>query len=481
MRGWLRIAGGVAACAAVIVPARGTVRREPPAETLALVHATVIDGTGAPPRPGMTVLVRGSRIAAVAPDGARPLPPGARVVDLRGRYLIPGLIDAHVHMGTIPRPPEVARGVLRAALLGGVTSVRDMGGSLDVVGPLARDGARNDFDSPRIFYSAIMAGPGGWFEGERGRRMAGAYPVGEAPAVRRVDAATDVRRVIAEAKAAGVSGIKVYNTVDPALIRRLVAEAHRQGLRAWSHLAVDPGRPGEVVAAGVDVVSHGDMFVGEVMPAPRPGATVEEQRAVRDSVVRATPPGSAPFSAVLDAMRRRGTILDATLYIIAGAAVDTAGRPNERYARLLDFAAAMVRRADSAGVPVAAGTDHIGGSTPNIHAELQLLVSRAGLTPLEALRAATSTGARAIGAQDSLGTVAPGKVADLVVLAADPSRDIRNTQTVVMVLKGGRVLERTTPWRPGPHASPPSARADVRTLDSSAGAQQLAGHGTRSR
>lgn len=82
---------------------------------------------------------------------------------------------------------------------------------------------------------------------------------------------------------------------------------------------------------------------------------------------------------------------------------------------------------------------------------------RAGLTPLEALRAATLDGARALGAQDSLGTVAAGKLADLVVLAADPARDIRNTQTVVAVVKGGVMRERTISWRQGPHASPPPA------------------------
>ena len=95
----------------------------------------------------------------------------------------------------------------------------------------------------------------------------------------------------------------------------------------------------------------------------------------------------------------------------------------------------MTRRANRVGIPIVAGTDAIGGSAANLHAELQLLVDSAGLSPLEALRAATVNGARAIGLQDSLGTIAPGKIADLVVLRGDPSRDIRNTQTVTMVIK----------------------------------------------
>jgi len=362
-----------------------------------------------------------------------------------------------VHFGTIPRPPEVVRGLLEATLMGGVTTVRDMGGALHVVRPLALASHDAASLSPRIYYSAIVAGPGGWFNGERGRRMAGGYAPGESPAVRRVGAGTDVRRVIAEARAAGVTGIKIYNTVPPALMAALAAEAHRQGLRVWSHFSVDPGRPSDVVAAGADVVSHADMLLGQVMPSPPADTAVEAQRLVRDSVVRVLSPDDPRLRELLALMRRRGTMLDETLFVVAGAATDSAGRPNPRYTALLVFAVQMVRRAHAAGVPLAAGTDAVGGSTPNLHAELQLLVGRAGLTPLEAIRAATLDGARALGAEDSLGTIATGKLADLVVLSADPSRDIRNTQAVVAVMKGGILRERARPWRTGPHASPPPA------------------------
>jgi hypothetical protein len=444
----------LAAAAAAVPLARGSGGQEP--SVLALVHATVIDGTGAAPRPNLTVLIRGARIVQVAGDGEVRIPAGARVVELRGKYVIPGLIDAHVHLGTTPRPPDVARGVLEASLMGGVTSVRDMGGALHVVRPLALAARDARTPSPRIFYSAIMAGPGAWFDGERGRRMAGGYAPGESPAVRRVGAGTDVRRVIADARAAGVTGIKLYNTVPRPLLAALAAEAHRQGLRVWSHLSVDPGRPWDVVSADADVVSHADMFVAQVMPPPADTA-VEAQRLVRDSVVRARSPDDPRLRALTALMLRRGTLLDETLYVVADAAIDAQGHPNRRYAELFAFAAAMARRANAAGVPLAAGTDHLGGSTPNLHAELQLLVDRAGLTPLQAIRAATLNGARALGAQDSLGTVAAGKLADLVVLAADPSRDIRNTQTVVAVVKGGVMRERTAPWRTGPLAAPPPA------------------------
>lgn len=455
----------LAACVIALIAAipialrRADAAAEP--TVIALTHATVIDGTGAAPRPNTTIVIRGTRIVQVADDADARIPAGARTVDLRGRFVIPGLIDSHVHFGTQPRPDNVLRGLMDALLMGGVTTMRDMGGALHVVQPLARASHDPRTASPRIYYSAIMAGPGGWFDGERGRGMAGGYAPGDAPGVRRVGPGTDVRRVIADAKAAGVTGIKLYNSLSPALASTLAAEAHGQGLRVWSHFHLDDSRPMEVVAAGVDVVTHADMFVWQAMPPLPAGTEVEAQRLVRDSVIRVLSHDDARLRAVIAEMRRRGTMLDETLYVVAGAATDSAGRPSPRYAPLLAFSVEMVRRAHAAGVPIAAGTDAAGGSTPNLHAELQLLVNRAGLTPLETIRAATLNGARALGAQDSLGTLAVGKVADLVVLSADPSRDIRNTQTVVSVMKGGVMRDRTRPLRTGPLASPPPA-ADAR-------------------
>ena len=118
---------------------------------------------------------------------------------------------------------------------------------------------------------------------------------------------------------------------------------------------------------------------------------------------------------------------------------------------------------NAAGVQILAGTDAIGRQTPFLHAELQLLVRQAGLTPLQAIRAATLNGATALGLQDSTGTVQANRWADLIVLRADPSKDIRNTQTVRYVLRGGVVHERTMPWVavPGEAAgatAPPRAR-----------------------
>jgi len=170
-------------------------------------------------------------------------------------------------------------------------------------------------------------------------------------------------------------------------------------------------------------------------------------------------PDDARLTSLLGQMRKAGTMLDPTMFIMAQTgATDTSTARVDRLTSAFRFNAAMIRRTVAAGIPIVAGTDAIGGSTANLHAELQLLVDSAGLSPLQALRAAGENAARAIGVQDSLGTVAAGKLADLVVLRANPAADIRNTQTVAMVMKAGVIYPRTTPRSPGPLAQPPASR-----------------------
>ena len=128
------------------------------AQTTALTGATLIDGTGAPARPHQDILVKGERIVAVAPHGGIADARDARRVDLAGRFIIPGIIDSHVHLAT---PPDMARAraILRRNLYGGVTAVRDMADDLRAVGELSREALAAEIPSPDIYYAAVMAGP----------------------------------------------------------------------------------------------------------------------------------------------------------------------------------------------------------------------------------------------------------------------------------------------------------------------------------
>ncbi len=259
---------------------RPTLSQSIGANSLAITHVTVIDGTGAPPKADMTVLIENGRFTGIQPSSAS-LPRGIREMNLAGRFVIPGLIDAHVHLGTQRRAPGMMQQVLRSCFMGGLTGVRDMGGSFGIVGPLATLARSDTAPMPRIVYSAIVAGPGSWIEGDRGRFMAGDAPLGQGPTVRRLIDSADAVSAVASAKASGAAGIKIYNTIAPSLVRIVAAEARRNGLRVWSHLWVDPGTPSDVLSAGAEVVSHGDMFVAEVLDSAARAGAVTDYRAAR--------------------------------------------------------------------------------------------------------------------------------------------------------------------------------------------------------
>jgi imidazolonepropionase-like amidohydrolase len=221
----------------------------------------------------------------------------------------------------------------------------------------------------------------------------------------------------------------------------------------WSHFFVDPAKPSEVITAGAEVVSHGDMFVAEVLDSAARHGPVATYRKARGIAYRDTGLVSRPeVRRLISMMKERRVILDPTLFIMR-AMPDSNGRVDPDRGRLFHSAVLFTRAAQRAGVDVSAGTDAIGGSTPNIHVELQLLVDSVGMTPLQAIRAATLVSARALGMADDVGTVERGKRADLVILAADPSVDIARTISVVGVMKAGRYYARERPM-----ATPPGAR-----------------------
>lgn len=128
-------------------------------ETLALMNVTVIDGNGGPPQRNMTVVISGERIADMFATGKKRVPAGATVMNLRGHYLIPGLIDSHYHLTLGMRSKEAEAAFRRFAFLGGVTAIRDMAGDAIALGELAKTATDRTVQSPRIYYSALMAGP----------------------------------------------------------------------------------------------------------------------------------------------------------------------------------------------------------------------------------------------------------------------------------------------------------------------------------
>ncbi|MCC6243863.1 MAG: serine hydrolase [Gemmatimonadaceae bacterium] len=424
-----------------------------------LSNVTVIDGTGAPAQTAQDIVIRDGRIAEIVAHGRAVDTAFAERLALDGRVVMPGLIDAHVHMATYEREPRMQDALLKAALLGGVTTVRDMGGNIAELRAMAARANAPSAASARLYYSAVMSGPQTmWFTDARRTYFAAGAPVGQSPGVRAIGPDADISRIVAEAQASGATGLKLYATLPPATMRALTREAKRRGMRVWAHLAIGPGSPTDVVRAGVDAVSHADMFVREIVPVP--AAPSDTDRARTGRAFATTTAQSPRLQSLLHVMKTQGTALDATLQIMYSAIQDTTGTISPdvlaarqaRYRALFAFASAMTKEAHRQGVPILAGTDALGRGSPTLHLELQLLVEQVGLTPLEAIHAATLANARALGIADSLGSVSVGKVADLVVLRANPLRDIANTLTVESVIRGGAWHTRERPLAPPPHA-----------------------------
>jgi len=411
------------------------------APPLALTHATLIDGSGSPAETDRTVVIRGERIDAVFASGSRPLPKDARVENLRGRYLIPGLIDAHVHLSGAESSMAGYRPLLRTLLRGGVTSIRDMAGDDRLLGYLALRANTDALPSPDIVYAALLSGPSFFAEDPRAQAASVGMPLGTAPWMQAIRDTTDIPLAVAEARGTGATGVKLYANLSAALVRRVATEAHRQGLEVWTHATVFPARPGDAVAAGADTISHSPYLVWEAAP------TVPADYRVRaHGDFRRIAADAAPILALLKEMKARGTILDATVGAFRREAKE---HPDQVGAGIVSWSYAVTRLAHRQGVLIDAGSDSAGlpseahgpdlGGPPLVHEEMDLLVAHCGFTPIEAIEAATRISAMAMGHGADRGTITAGKFADLVVLTADPSRDIGNTRRIAFVIKHGRI------------------------------------------
>jgi len=448
--GWKRLAAAtlvaLVGCDAAV--AGGVTPFAPPSQDTSVLfrHATLIEGVMAGSQRDMDVLVVGDRIRQVFRDVA-PLPKAAAdatVIDLAGAYLAPGLIDAHVHLATPPNRRQ-AEAEQRRNLYGGVTAVRDMADDLRAVGDLSRASYVGEIAGPDIYYAALMAGPDFFSDPRTTATSAGGLP-GQVPWMQAVDDATDIPLAVALSRGTYATAIKLYADMTPGLARRITAEAHRQKLRVWAHATLYPAKPSDVVAAGADVLSHACLLVRE--PDTHVPRWVEPHNHVDlDQFRSGRAPSLEPLFAV---MASRGTILDATVWaykrtppspgappgltppLVSGGCDDVVG-------------GAITGQAYRAGVQVAAGTDSVAPASekwPELFHELSALVDQAGLTPAAALRSATAINARAAGQERDMGSIEPGKLANMIVLSESPLVSVENLKSLRMTIKRGRVFRR---------------------------------------
>jgi imidazolonepropionase-like amidohydrolase len=436
----------------------------PPSPIIAIVRANLWDGTGRAPVPNAVTLIRGDRIVCAGAAGECLVPPRARVIDAQGQWLIPGLIDSHVHMLFLvggSAGEELALD-LRDLLAQGITTVRDMG-----TNPAELLRRVNTMPvAPRVYAMQLVAGRRFFFNGFRGTTTARGRVFRQPPAMTMqalgwtpilFNPGDEPDSVVALARQAGAIGLKLYAQLDLESVRRLTEAAHRAGMPVWGHAWVQPASALEQALVGQDGVVHAAGLAGELFSKEERDTLVNDGN-LQVATAEVASVGSVHdprILAALDSMARLGTYfeptLDATRHSVAYYDSKRRHIPSEQeeYVRAASgFGMEVTREAVRRGVHISAGSDHVAygpaHERASLFGELSLLVDSIALSPQAALLAATRDAARAIGGEPArrLGTIEAGRYADLVLLSKNPLTDIENLDSVEWIMKAGQI------WRP---------------------------------
>lgn len=430
--------------------------------------------TGAAPRPNSTVLIEGSKISAVGPDAAIEIPKDARVIDASGKFLIPGLADMHVHLTGAGEPSGSREFILPLLVANGVTTVRDMGGEVALLKKLKKEIDSGERLGPQIFFT------GPYLDGD---------PPGYQPSIV-VKTPPEARRAVDQLVGQGVDFIKTQSRLDREAYFAIAEESKHLHVRFVGHV---PDRVSALEAsnAGQASIEHltgvllacsskeAELRQEQFTPDPRnatPQQSLERSRMWQRKLLDSYSAEKA--DTLFRAFVGNGTWQVPTFPIIVHFGFMTPSTDLSSDAHMMyvpqnerkiwregiqerlehrsepDFALReeivrrsleLVGRMQSAGVRIMAGTDL---AAPNVfpgsslHEDLGFLV-QAGLTPMQALQAATESPAEFLGELQMQGTIAPGQRADLVLLDANPLDDIHNTQKIRAVFLKGKFLDRS--------------------------------------
>jgi imidazolonepropionase-like amidohydrolase len=291
-----------------------------------------------------------------------------------------------------------------------------------------------------------MAGPD-FFTDPRTAQTSAGFETGKAPWMQAVSDHTDLPLAVAQARGTAATAIKLYADLTAALSAQIIAEAHAQHLRVWAHATLYPAKPSELVAAGVDALSHACLMVREpdehvpALHAPRTPAALDAFRDGRNPAL----------ARLFSAMAQRGVVLDATVWVYGPDTEGSTTLPPLAPGSCDDVVGgAITGQAYRAGVPISAGTDNVAAWTdpwPDLFHELESLSTRAHMPNAAILQSATLIGARAAGQDREMGSIEPGKLANMVILARNPLEDLANLRSVVATIKRGRAFDRSA-FRP---------------------------------
>ncbi len=425
-------------------------------DLIVIRDVTVIDGTGAAPRSGMSVVVEGRRIAAVAETDSVGHPPSARVIDGAGKYLIPGLWDMHVHLRDLDATVPLF-------VVNGVTTVRDMGSDLTATLALRRRIDTGEVVGPRIRTAGLAVESRSWLgQYVDLMREQGADEEKVAAFLRSRIAVGDPSEAWAAVDSLislGADFIKVRHAESQAVLEALGAAAAAAGVQLVGHYVWITGLE-ESARAGQRSIEH------NILPGFAQKSQEEKHAiftALLENGTHLTPTlvtnesQTMSFDRLLALAEDRagsidfrnryvsGSIRESWLETIELDAADADRPPPEIIQQMVDDSNAFLREARASGVKMLAGTDvptmgtFVGFS---LHDELELLVDTYGLSPVEALQSATADAAALLDMDEDVGTIAEGMRADLILVEANPLVDITNTRRIDTVIADGRVFDR---------------------------------------
>jgi hypothetical protein len=413
-----------------------------PKGALVIRNARLFDPRDLSVTPDTSVLVEGEHVVRVVADKDLKVPANAEVVDAHGRFLMPGLWDNHQHFGDNDGALDLANGV---------TSARDMANDTD--GFLKRV---ERFDNgtelgPRVWKAGIIDGTG---------EFAG-------PTKMRVDTAEEAIKDVDWYAEHGYGQIKIYSSIKPELVPVIADHAHARGLRVSGHVPAFMSAR-QFVDGGADEIQHINfIFLNFLFD------TVKETRN-RDRFIKVAEharefsPDKPQVKEFIAFLKAHHTVLDPTLDAFEGlfsgdpaavepglakmaprfppqirrnllsGALEAPAEQKAAYAEAFPSLLKMVKAMHDAGITIIPGTDALAGYM--LHHELELY-ARAGIAPAEVLRLATLTSARVIGADGNRGVIAPGKLADMVLIDGDPTRNMADIENVDLTIKGGRTYE----------------------------------------
>ncbi len=417
------------------------------ADTLLIENVTLIDGTGRPPVAGASILIDEDRISQVS-RGSISAPDETRRIDGTGKYLIPGLMDLHIHLqGAVDLGPEgfslsedKSKGIraLHSYIYSGVTSVYDAGNVPDYILGL-RDQERNGkLVSPRIFAAgAIVTYPGSHGSNEWGTQV-DSWPEAIPALDAHIERGPDILKLTFDERGWGARPMIPILPVD--LMQRIIHYYNDRGIRTTVHTSSEY-RARQAIFAGTDTLAH------PIIQGP-----------VTDEFARLMGTKKIPMVTTLtigenySRLAEHPEYLDEPLYQATLTADEIEILKTEKRKEyqerkwtwwmkiMTTIAQENLYKINEAGGILVAGTDQTTG--PALHRELELMAD-AGIPASDIIRIATLNGAVFLGKERELGSIEEGKIADLVLLAADPTKDISNAKKIVQVIKGGQLIDRS--------------------------------------